>query len=250
MRKSHLFTTLFVSIAIALISFSFNNPSAKKAAAASVATIAIADSVTTPETKAATLSAALYEKLDLANLNLSQEALDYAIKGYEKLNASGAVNNNRYLTVIDFSQSGRQKRFYLIDMHEQKLVMNTFVSHGKNTGLDMAKDFSNTMNSEKSSLGFYITDATYTGKHGMSLRLKGQEEGFNSNAMARGIVVHGAAYVNAGRVNSAFMGRSQGCPALPEAEYAKAINYIKDGSVMFIYHPMQNSVQQSPILNS
>lgn len=114
----------------------------------------------------------------------------------------------------------------------------------------MAKDFSNTVNSEKSSLGFYITNATYTGKHGLSLRLQGQEEGFNSNAMARGIVVHGAAYVNAGRANSAFMGRSQGCPALPEAEYAKAINFIKDGSVMFIYHPNQDYVQQSTILNS
>jgi len=248
MRKSHLFTTLFVCLAIALISFSFNNPSARKAAAASL--YSMVDSATTPVEEASSLSAELYEKLDLANLNLSSEALDYAIEGYEKLNASGAVNNSRYLTVIDFSQSGRQKRFYLIDMQDQKLVMNTFVSHGKNTGLDKAEKFSNTINSEQSSLGFYITDATYTGKHGLSLRLQGQEEGFNSNAMARGIVVHGAAYVNAGRVNSAFMGRSQGCPALPEAEYAQAINYIKDGSVMFIYHPMQEYVQQSPILNN
>lgn len=248
MQRNHLFTTLFMSISIALVSFSFNNPSTKKAVAASVASIA--DSVVAPATETVSLSAVLYNKLNLDSLNLSQEALDYAIKGYEKLTASGAVNNNRYLTVIDFSQSGRQKRFYLIDMQDQKLVMNTFVSHGKNTGLDVAKDFSNTMNSEKSSLGFYVTDATYTGKHGLSLRLKGQEEGFNNNAMSRGIVVHGAAYVNAGRVNSAFMGRSQGCPALPEAEYATAINYIKDGSVMFIYHPSQQYAQQSPILNS
>lgn len=248
MRKSHLFTTLSVCLATAFISLSFINPSAKKAAAASVYTIT--DSLVTPAAEVTSLSETLYTKLNLENLNLSREALDYAIKGYEKLTASGAVNNNRYLTVIDFSQSGRQKRFYLIDMQKQKLVMNTFVSHGKNTGLDMAKDFSNTINSEKSSLGFYITDATYTGKHGLSLRLRGQEEGFNSNAMARGIVVHGADYVNAGRVNSAFMGRSQGCPALPQAEYATAINYIKDGSVMFIYHPMQTYVEQSTILNS
>ena len=248
MQKNHLFNTLFVSIAIALISFSFINPSAKKAAAASA--FAMVDSVAKPASEAASLSTVLYQKLNLDSLNLSPEALDYAVKGYEKLTAAGTVNNSRYLTVIDFSQSGRQKRFYLIDMHEQKLVMNTFVSHGKNTGLDMASDFSNTINSEKSSLGFYVTDATYTGKHGLSLRLKGQEEGFNSNAMARGIVVHGAAYVNAGRAKSAFMGRSQGCPALPEAEYATAINYIKDGSVMFIYHPLKTYVQQSTILNS
>ncbi len=249
MQKSHLFTTLFVSIAIALISFI--SPSAKSSAAsASVANMLAIDTAAAPAAAPVALSTVLYEKLELANKGLSLEAMEYAIKGYEKLTASGEVSNSRYLTVIDFSQSGRQKRFYLIDMHDQKLVMNTFVSHGKNSGLDVAKNFSNTINSEQSSLGFYVTGPTYTGKHGLSLRLKGQEEGINNNAMARGIVVHGAAYVNAGRVNSAFMGRSQGCPALPEAEYADAINYIKDGSVMFIYHPMQEYIQQSPVLNS
>ncbi len=249
MQKSHLFTTLFVSVAIALISFI--SPSAKSSAAsASVANIIPVDTAVATATEAVALSTVLYEKLELSGKGLSLEALDYAVKGYEKLTASGEVSNSRYLTVIDFSQSGRQKRFYLIDMHDQALVMNTFVSHGKNSGLDRADKFSNTINSEQSSLGFYVTGPTYTGKHGLSLRLEGQEESINSNAMARGIVVHGAAYVNAGRVNSAFMGRSQGCPALPEAEYTDAINYIKNGSVMFIYHPMLEYIQQSPVLNS
>ncbi|HEY0751414.1 MAG TPA: murein L,D-transpeptidase catalytic domain family protein, partial [Chitinophagaceae bacterium] len=93
------------------------------------------------------------------------------------------------------------------------------------------------------------TKGTYTGKHGKSLRLSGKEKGFNANAEARAIVVHGADYVNAGRVNSGFMGRSQGCPALPMKDYAKVINLIKDGSVMFIYHPSQNYIQQSQLIN-
>lgn len=253
MRKTHLFTTVFAIIGIVLISFA--KPGNKAAAASAVAvapvasTIVTNDSAAIPVAKEASLSTTLYNKLNLAQKGLSQPVLDYAIKGYEKLMSEGAIANQRYLTVIDFSQSGRKKRFYLIDMVDHKLVMNTFVSHGKNSGVDMATNFSNTPNSEKSSLGFYVTGPTYIGKHGLSLRLNGKEEGFNSNALARGIVVHGAAYVNAGRVNSAYMGRSQGCPALPEAEYEKAINYIKNGTVMFIYAPTSSYIQQSPVLN-
>ena len=247
MQKSHLFTTLFIALSIALIAFA--KPTNNTAASAAINMIA-ADSNIAAAPDKAELSASLYESLNLSQKGLSKEALDAAIKGYEKLKSNGAVDNSKYLTVIDFSQSSRKKRFYLIDVENAELVMNTFVSHGKNTGVDMATKFSNTINSEQSSLGFYITNATYTGKHGLSLRLDGQEEGFNSNAMARGIVMHGADYVNPGRVNSAFMGRSQGCPALSNAEYAKAINYIKGGSVMFIYYPAQDYLQQSPVLNS
>lgn len=249
MQKNHLFPTILVSLSVAFISFS------APARNGSVPTPAAVSNSALVATAAATGAAAkgfatMYEGLDLSNAGLSREAFDYAIKGYEKLVAEGAVTRDQYLTIVDFSQSGRKKRFYLLDMKKGELLVNTFVSHGKNSGLDMAKKFSNTINSEQSSLGFYVTSATYTGKHGLSLRLKGMEEGFNSNALARGIVVHGAAYVNAGRVNSDFMGRSQGCPALPEKEYAKVINIIKDGSVMFLYHPSQDYIQNSPVLNS
>ena len=61
--------------------------------------------------------------------------------------------------------------------------------------------------------------------------------------------MHGAAYVNAGRVNSDYMGRSQGCPALPENEYAKVIDIIKDGSVVFVYGSDSNYLQSSELLN-
>lgn len=248
MQKNHLFATVLVSLSVALISFSAPASNGSVPAMKKVESVAVA---TPAATGAASRGyASLYEGLSLENKGLSKEAFDYAIKGYEKLVAEGAVTKNQYLTIVDFSQSGRKKRFYLLDMEKGELLVNTFVSHGKNSGLDMAQKFSNTPNSEQSSLGFYVTSATYTGKHGLSLRLQGQEEGFNSNALARGIVVHGANYVNAGRVNSDFMGRSQGCPALPENEYAKVINIIKDGSVMFLYHPSQDYLQNSPILNS
>jgi hypothetical protein len=245
MTKNNLLSAIFILSSLPFISFiEPNNVIEKKADAVKISTVIVND-----DNVVSSLGSSLYEGLKLDQVGLSKEALDYALKGYQKLVDAGSVVNNRYLTIVDFSQSSRKKRFYLLDVKNNKLVHNTFVSHGKNTGIDMAEKFSNKMNSEQSSLGFFITSATYTGKHGLSLRLSGKEAGFNDNAEARGVVVHGAAYVNAGRVNSGYMGRSQGCPALPEAEYAKVINIIKDGSVMFIYHPSKNYLQKSALLN-
>jgi len=191
----------------------------------------------------------LFKTLNLQEVGLSKATVEYAIKGYQRLVDSGLVNKPQYLTIVDLSQSSRNKRFYIIDMQNNELAWNTFVSHGKNSGIDMAKSFSNRFNSNQSSLGFYVTKSTYTGKHGLSLRISGLEQGFNNNAEARGVVVHGANYVNVGRVNSAYMGRSQGCPALPENEYAEVIDIIKDGSVLFVYNPDSNYLQSSPLLN-
>lgn len=192
----------------------------------------------------------LYEEMELENAGLDKEVLYAALEGHQKLVAEGIVANPRYLTIVDFSQSSRKKRFYLLDIENNDLVMHTYVSHGKNSGIDMAEKFSNTPESEKSSLGFYTTKNPYIGKHGLSLRLAGLEEGFNHNAEARAIVLHGAEYVNAARANSAFMGRSQGCPAVPQAQALKIINLIKNGTALFIYHPSENYLNSSPILNS
>lgn len=244
MLKNHRFITILILAAFVLF-ISFANASNQSS---NVKTVRDSTSTDSSVIKLSALSEILYDSLKLQSLGLSKEALQYALQGYNKLDSAGKVNNP-VLTIVDFSQNSRQKRLYILDMYEQKLLWNTFVSHGKNTGMDMAKNFSNRINSEQSSLGFFVTTATYTGKHGLSLRLSGQEEGFNNNAEARGIVVHGAAYVNKSRVNSGYMGRSQGCPALPENEYAEVINIIKDGSVMFIYHPNEEYLQSSELLN-
>lgn len=248
MQKNQLFTVVLVTISLAFISFTkpTNTSSFKSVSNTAGSSVGINNDV---KVEPVSMSTVLYQDLKLDEKGLSKEALNYAIKGYEKLVAKGVVKNNQYITIVDFSQTSRKKRFYLIDVKNNKLVHHTFVSHGKNTGVDVAEKFSNKINSEQSSLGFYVTTETYTGKHGLSMRLAGQEKGFNDNAEARGIVVHGAAYVNANRVNSPFMGRSQGCPALPEAEYAKVINIIKGGSVMFIYSPSDNYLQESQLTN-
>jgi hypothetical protein len=245
MKKNLILLALLVSAAIISLSFAKANSSARMIVSAK-------DSSSTDSamiTNEVSLNDKLYSDLKLQNLGISKEAINYAVKGYQKLVDSGLVKNSQYLTIADLSQSSRNKRFYILDMQNDKLVWNTYVAHGRNSGVDMAKSFSNDLNSNKSSLGFYVTESTYTGKHGLSLRINGLERGFNDNAEARGVVVHGAPYVNGGRVKSDYMGRSQGCPALPENEYAQVINIIKDGSVLFVYSPEADYLQSSSLLN-
>ena len=192
----------------------------------------------------------VYRNLKLDSAGLSEQAFSYAMKGYNALLNEGKLSNEDFISIVDFSQDSRNKRFYLIDLKNGKIVMNTFVAHGRNSGLDKTENFSNVPESAESSLGFYITKDIYSGKHGRSLKIAGQDKGFNDNAEARAIVVHGADYVNAGRVNSGYMGRSLGCPALPVDQVAEAINYMKGGSVLFLYSPNENYLQHSTILNS
>lgn len=193
---------------------------------------------------------ALYDDMNLQEYGLSREAFNYACKGYQRLLKRNLINRTAYLTICDFSQPSRQKRLYILDMTEEKLVMNTYVAHGKNSGGEYATRFSNRASSQQSSLGFYITENTYFGEHGLSLRLNGVDRGFNDKALRRHIVVHGADYIEENWLRrSRYMGRSFGCPAVPEDESNTIINTIKNGTCLFIYHPNRNYLLKSKILN-
>lgn len=193
---------------------------------------------------------ALYNDINLHQYGLSKEAFDYAWKGYEQLIKKNMIRRSNYLTICDFSQSSKKKRLYIIDVENSKLVTNTYVAHGKNSGAEFANSFSNKPESLQSSLGFYITDNTYIGKHGLSLRINGVDPGYNDKALMRTIVIHGADYVNESRVQQGgYMGRSWGCPAVPKKEATDIITTIKNGTCLFIYHPGKNYLLGSKILN-
>jgi len=193
---------------------------------------------------------ALYELLKLKSFGLTKAAFDYAFKGYEYLQQKGMIARASVLTICDFSQSSRRKRFFVIDMNGKKVLINTYVAHGRKSGSEYARSFSNNQDSHKSSLGFYKTETTYYGSHGLALKIEGLERGFNDKADARNIVIHGSEYVGAGFIkNNPFNGRSFGCPAVPANQVNNVINTIKNGSCLFIYHPTKNYLTHSKILN-
>ena len=178
----------------------------------------------------------LFDSLHLGKLGLGRTAYQYAILGYNVLKAKGKLSNDRILSIADMSLPSGKKRFFVIDVKNYKLLFVTYVAHGKNTGLDKSLYFSNEPESNKTSVGFYTTLATYSGKHGYSMRLQGQEIGFNSNALERDIVVHSADYVSESVVRSqGFVGRSLGCPALSQEIYKPIIDKIKNGTCLFVY---------------
>lgn len=192
----------------------------------------------------------MYDNMGLELIGLSRQAFENAWKGYQYLLAQHKVRKEQYLTICDFSQPSSKKRLYIIDVENNKVLFNTYVAHGRNSGAEFATKFSNTPESLQSSLGFYITDATYIGEHGLSLRVKGLEPGFNDKAYERSIVIHGAEYVDAARARAGvFMGRSFGCPAVPQKESQSIINTIRDGSCLFIFHPTTEYLHKSKILN-
>ena len=248
MKKSTLI--LILSLAASTISFSFANIKSLRHSSKETVTTAVAAEpiLNRDSAELDSVTSIIYDSLNLDEKGLSKNTLQVALKGFLHLQHQGMLKNS-LLSIVDLSQSSREKRFYLIDLKNTKLLENTYVAHGKNSGLDMAEEFSNAIGSEKSSLGFYVTRETYKGKHGFSLKIDGVEAGFNDNAAERSIVVHGANYVNARRAQSNYMGRSQGCPALPFANYKKIINEIKDGSALFIYYPDQEYLNKSAVVN-
>ncbi len=183
-------------------------------------------------------------------LHINTNAFVLAIKGYEKLKQMGKITNQRYLTIADMSMASSQPRLYIIDMDKQQVLLQTFVSHGKNSGLLFAEAFSNLVGSFKSSLGFYITGKPYQGKHGTSLILKGVEMGINDKAEERAIVLHGAAYANPDFVEQqGYLGRSLGCPAVPNNQVKEIIQAIQGASCLFVYAPNKQYLQQSALIN-
>ncbi len=193
----------------------------------------------------------IYNASDLDDAGLDTAAFHLAYKGYTKLLQKVKVNVPDVLTIADFSKSSSQRRLYVIDMAEQKILFHTLVAHGRKSGLNYATQFSNKPESNKSSLGFYLTMGTYFGGNGYSLKLLGLEKDINDKALQRAIVLHGSDYVNNSfGASNGFMGRSFGCPAVPRKQAAPIINTIKNGSVLFIYHPNRQYISKSTVLNS
>lgn len=193
----------------------------------------------------------LYSGLNLSGLGLSYEVFNLALIGKSRLESSGYLRNPGILTIVDFSQSSTKKRLYVIDLLNKVLLFNTYVAHGRNTGEEYAKHFSNESGTHKSSLGFYITENPALGSTvGLSLIIRGVEKGFNDKAMQRAIIMHGADYATEDFIKkNGRLGRSYGCPSVPPDLIKPLAETIKGGSCLFIYHPDSSYLCKSSLLN-
>jgi hypothetical protein len=194
-------------------------------------------------------SRALGDSLATAAPTLERKVLDKAIAAMEC-----AVNNGldaaERLAVIDFSLPSSERRLWIFDLQQRKLVLQDFVAHGQNSGDNFATRFSNEVGSHQTSLGLFRTQETYIGKHGYSLRMDGLEPGINDRARERAIVVHSADYVDPSWIGrQGRIGRSQGCPAVRPEIGQQVVDHLKGGQYMFAYYPDQDWLQSSAYLN-
>jgi hypothetical protein len=174
-----------------------------------------------------------------------------AMRGYAKLRSNNHISNDTLLTVMDFRMSANEKRMWVLDIKNKKVLFNCLVAHGRNTGEEFAEKFSNIPQSFKSSIGFYVTGGTYTGEHGLSLYLDGMEKGFNDKARDRYIVMHGADYVSEKFIEeNGRLGRSLGCPAISRELQDEIIPLIAEKTCMFIYAPHTKYELASKLINS
>ncbi|MCC7400018.1 MAG: murein L,D-transpeptidase catalytic domain family protein [Chitinophagaceae bacterium] len=193
----------------------------------------------------------LYDSLHLDLAGLNRKAYEFARRGFMNLVSQGKIINDSILSIVDFSQPSNNKRLYVLDMKNFKILFNTLVAHGKNSGREWANSFSNAPRSFKSSLGFYATREPYEGKKGYSLKLVGLEPGINDKAYQRAIVLHGANYVSQSYIDDmGYIGRSEGCPAIPVHDAEPVIDLIKDGSCLFIYSPSPGYTRHSALIKN
>lgn len=184
----------------------------------------------------------LYKELNLTN-KMEFTTFSNAITGMKKI--KGVKED--VITIVDFTKSSIKERFFVIDLKNKKTLFSTYVMHGKNSGESIPKEFSNTINSFKSSPGFYKTENTYNGEYGYSLRLEGLEKGINDKAKERAIVVHGSQYAKP-KPGAKKLDRSLGCPAIPKEISDKVINKIKDGRLLYIHTNEKSYVQKSSLI--
>jgi hypothetical protein len=193
----------------------------------------------------------IYDLISLGEYGLEKEVFFNAYKGYSYLLNKGLLRKTNLLTICDYSQSSNNKRLYVVDLLNSRLLFNTYVSHGRNSGNEFATSFSNYDNSNKSSQGFLVTSSVYSGKAGMSMQFDGMEQGINDRVKSRSIVLHGSRFVNENIMNTrGTIGKSLGCPAVPYGIHTRIIDAIKGGSCFFINSSDSWYAQSSRILNS
>jgi hypothetical protein len=182
---------------------------------------------------------------------LDPKVLQLALRAASCAAAATDAARPTLLTLIDYSRPSTERRLWVLDLASRRVLFEEPVAHGKNTGDNIARLFSNVPGSLQSSLGLYLTGQTYTGRNGYSLRLFGLEPGVNDRALERAIVVHGADYLEQGMAQRlGRLGRSWGCPAVPRRVAQALIDTIKGGSFLFAYYPDDRWLSNSRFLGT
>jgi hypothetical protein len=182
--------------------------------------------------------------------SIDDKVLALALSASRCATANRAVVDPSTLTIIDYSKPSTEPRMWVLDLDNRALLYEELVAHGQGSGGNLPNKFSNTPDSHQTSLGLFVTETTYVGRNGYSLRLNGLEPGFNDRARERAIVMHGAPYVNP-KISKELgrLGRSHGCPAVREPVARELIDRVKGGNLVFAFYPDAKWLESSKFLS-
>lgn len=180
---------------------------------------------------------------------INPKALQLGLIAYSKARKEG-LDKQQILTIIDYTKPSTSRRLWVLDINDHTVLFNDYVTHGQNSGGNYANAFSDSPGSLESSLGLFLTESTYDGKHGYSLKIKGLEKGFNDRAESRDIVFHRAEYATAQFAQAhGRLGRSWGCFAVSPKVADSLIHTIKNGTLVFAYYPDPSWLSKSQFLS-
>lgn len=239
-----------------VVSGASTRPVAATAAPDSIAAVSAAPDSLLPTSlpRLAEVPVALHQHIQRLHTALGAEAsglrlevLERACVGYLTLRQAGRVSRAGILAVADMDLPSSEKRLWVLDLNAEKVLHNSHVAHGRGSGHLRAKRFSNVMKSACTAMGFYRTQDTYQGKHGLSRRLRGLDAGQNDNAMRRYVVLHAADYVSQQYLQRyGQAGYSRGCPALPPDMYRAIIRTVGEGGCLYLSGPTMVSKWLNP----
>ncbi len=170
--------------------------------------------------------------------DIRPDVVEEAVAAMKCAQTRGIGTDAERLAIIDYTIPSREQRMWVIDMEAGRLLFEEHVAHGQGSGHDIPTAFSDIEGSRQTSLGLFLTDKTYQGGNGYSLKLHGLSKGFNESAMRRYIVMHGARYVNPDAAEKmGRLGRSWGCPAVRTEVAIPMIDALKGGHFIYSHGP-------------
>lgn len=177
-----------------------------------------------------TTAEALYVDCGLSGV-LDETAFVKAVQSRVAHHAAGHI-----IAVADMTRPSTEKRLYIIDLDARKLLLRTWVAHGKNSGELYCNSVSNKSGSLQTSKGLYrVGEKIISPKHGDALLLHGLDAGVNSAAERREIIMHAADYVGAGFIaEHGRLGRSFGCPAVAPEVMPEVIDLL-EGQLLYVF---------------
>ncbi|WKL48850.1 murein L,D-transpeptidase catalytic domain family protein [Flavobacterium pectinovorum] len=142
--------------------------------------------------------------------------------------------------LVDMKIKSGKNRFFVYDLENDQIIDQGLVAHGSGSETGIKGDilqFSNTPNSNCSSLGRYSIEKSYSGVFGKAFRLNGLDE-TNSNALKRAIVLHRYKEVP-DEEKEYYIINSHGCPMVSEVFFKRLEKVIESSNskiMLYMYY--------------